>query len=122
MGSAVGAGIATYLRRTTMVFTVREAIVVSPLDGVLDNGPPLNVAYVNLAHFMHVRPRDANWPAPIVEPGPATNPEPMQEDAPAKKANEQPPSTIQAMFQTVTASHPEEAPVKGGLKLAWDEQ
>ena len=44
MGDSVVAGIATYLRRAIVVFTVRDAIVVSLLDGVLDNGPPLNVA------------------------------------------------------------------------------
>ena len=50
----------------TVVFTVHDANVVrppSPPDGVLDNGPPLNVAYVNRAHFMHVQPRGAHLPA-----------------------------------------------------------
>ena len=109
IGDAVVAGFATYLRRAIVVFTMRDAIVVIPLDGVLDNRPPLNVAYVNRAHFMHVRPSNANLPALIAEPSPATNPEPMavEEDAPPKKTSEQPPSTIPAMFQAVRPSERE---------------
>ena len=74
---------------------------------------------------MHVQPRDADPPAPIAQPSPATNPEPMAmgEDAPPKKTSEQPPSTIRAMFEAVRPSEREVGPVKGALKHgAWDEQ
>ena len=47
----------------------------------------------------------------------------MEEDAPAKKTNAQPPLTITAMFQALPPSKREEGLFKGGLKHgAWDEQ
>ena len=58
MGDMVLAGIATHLGRVIVVFTINHSIIVSPLDGKVDERlSPLLVAYVRNSHFMHVKPK-----------------------------------------------------------------
>ena len=58
MGDMVLAGIATHLGRVIVVFTINHSIIVSPLEGKVDERlSPLLVAYVRNSHFMHVKPK-----------------------------------------------------------------
>ena len=58
MGDMVLAGIATHLGRVIVVYTIHHPIIVSPLDGKVDERLSLLlVAYVRNSHFMHVKPK-----------------------------------------------------------------
>ena len=58
MGDMVLAGIATHLGRVIVVFTINNSIILSPLEGKVDERlSPLLVAYVRNSHFMHVKPK-----------------------------------------------------------------
>ena len=58
MGDMVLAGIATHLGRVIAVFTINHSIIVSPLQGKVDERlSPLLVAYVRNSHFMDVKPK-----------------------------------------------------------------
>ena len=63
MGDTVLAGIATHLKQVIVVFTINHSIIVSPLEGeVNERLSPLLVAYVRDCHFMHVEPKSQLQP------------------------------------------------------------